>query len=210
MPVGGCPISKTMSVTVIIPFKEDRGWLDQAIASVPKDCQLILAKGDGNKSQNFNKVLNQVKGDFIRVLDEDDMLTENCIDSSLFAIEGYDFIHGNALQMYSDSQHGRLIPYIPPVKYPTLVDLLEKNVIHNMTTMYRREVFEKVGGYDESLKWAEDYEFHLRCLSAGLKIGYCNSFLCYYRIHSGQITEESFKRQQEKMENRELIKSKYR
>ena len=199
-----------MKVTVIIPYKKNRGWLDQAIASVPKDCQLILAKGDGNKSQNFNKVLNQVKGDFIRVLDEDDMLTESCIDSSLNAIEGYDFIHGNALQMYSDSEHGRLIPYIPPVKYPTLSDLLEKNVIHNMTTMYRREVFEKLGGYDETLKWGEDYEFHLRCLSKGMKIGYCDAFLCYYRIHADQVTQITLKKPHEKIKNRELIKSIYR
>ena len=197
-----------MDVTVIIPFKEDRGWLDQAIDSVPIGCQLILAKGDGNKSQNFNKVLGQVRGDFIRVLDEDDMLTENCIEDSLRAIEGYDFIHGNALQMY-DSGHGRLIPYIPPITHPTLLDLINKNVIHNMTTMYRREVFEKLGGYDESLKWAEDYDFHLRCLAKGMKIGYCNSFLCYYRMHEKQITTLTFQHQKDKQLNRQLIQSRY-
>ncbi len=44
-------------VTVIIPYNKDRGWLKEAVNSVPKDCQLILSKGDGNWPENFNKAL---------------------------------------------------------------------------------------------------------------------------------------------------------
>jgi hypothetical protein len=49
--------------TVIIPYKENRGWLNEAIESVPDDVQLIVSQGDGNWPQNFNKVLNQVECD---------------------------------------------------------------------------------------------------------------------------------------------------
>ena len=52
--------------------------------------------------------------------------------------------------------------------------------------MYRREIFDKVGGFDETLNTQEEYEFHLRCLTAGFKIGYCDSTLAFYRRHPAQ------------------------
>ncbi len=197
-----------MEISVIIPYKEDRGWLQQAIESVPKDCELILSKGNGNCQQNFNNGIKRAKGDLIRWLHDDDRLTPNCIEDSVrtFQEQGCDFIHGNALNWYP-AGHGRTIPYIPPVKFPTLETQLNHNVMHSATLMYRREVFEKVGYFDESLIWSEEVEFNLRCLHAGLKVGYCNSFLAYYRIHEKQKSNaDQIARQQ----NRENIKNKYR
>jgi GT2 family glycosyltransferase len=177
-----------MKVTVIIPFKENRGWLDKAIASVPKDVQLILSKGDGNWPQNFNKALPQAKGDYIKYLHEDDMLTENCIEDSLHTFETQivDFIHGDAYELYMST--GKTGLYVPRTKEPTFTDLLNRNVIHSTTLMYKREVFEKIGGFNEShsVYSFEELEFNLRCLKAGLKIGYCNKPLAYYRRHPGQ------------------------
>ena len=171
-------------VTVIIPYKVDRGWLKDAIASVPKGVQLLVSQGEGNWPANFNKVLHLAEGKYIKFLHEDDMLTPNCIEDSVKTIEeqGVDFIHGNAYEIKEEVRN----TYIPKVKFPTLADLLIKNYIHSATLMYRIEVFEKVGLFDESLNTAEEYEFSMRCLKAGLKIGYCNSFLSNYRRHSAQ------------------------
>ncbi len=194
-------------VTVIIPYKEDRGWLQQAIDSVPSDVQLILSKGKGNWPQNFNKVLDQVEGDFIKYLHEDDMLTENCIRDSVHAIESQnvDFIHGNALEIYEGST--KRVNKRPRIHQPTLQDLLAKNVIHSPTVMYRRGLFEAVGRFDESLTICEEYEFHLRCLHKGMKIGYCPTTLAYYRRHPKQniriTTKEHHKRE------KAMVKSKY-
>jgi GT2 family glycosyltransferase len=52
--------------------------------------------------------------------------------------------------------------------------------------MYRREIFEQIGGFDEVLTNSEEYEFNLRCLYNGFKIGYCDSNLAYYRRHNSQ------------------------
>ena len=58
--------------------------------------------------------------------------------------------------------------------------------------MYKREVFDKVGLLNEDMPPFEDYEFHLRCLSAGLKIGYVDKIVSYYRIHERQLTAQKF------------------
>lgn len=196
-------------VTVIIPYNRDRGWLEYAVESVPEDVQLILSQGSGNWPENFNKVLNMATGKYIRWLHEDDMLTENCIDDSIRAIEdqGVDFIHGNALEILMNAG-AKIHRYVPPIQIPTKQDLLRKNVIHSATLMYRREVFEKVGKMNENLWTAEEFEFNLRCLSAGLQIGYCNAPLAYYRRHPEQKVRVVAKGDKDK--ERELVRNMYR
>jgi hypothetical protein len=180
---------KNPKVSVIIPYKEDRGWLQDAVASVPEGVELILSQGEGNWPQNFNKALKEATGDYIKYLHEDDMLTPNCIEDSVKAMEeqNVDFIHGNAIELYMSNQSQKL--YKPAITNPTFHNLLQRNVIHSPTLMYRREVFETVGLFNESDKVHsfEEYEFNLRCLKAGLKIGYCNSTLAIYRRHPRQI-----------------------
>jgi len=177
------------NITVIIPYKEDRGWLKEAIASVPKDVQLIVSQGDGNWPQNFNKALPRATGDYIKYLHEDDLIPG---DSLRYAAEeiyetGVDFLHGNAWEFYGNSDTNNF--YVPKIATPTFAQLMKHNVIHSATTMYRRDVFEKVGLFNEDPKMYsfEEYEFNLRCLKAGLKIGYLCLPLGKYRRHPKQI-----------------------
>lgn len=197
-------------VTVIIPYNIDRGYLKDAVASVPDGVQLILSQGEGNWPQNFNKALQEAQGDYIKYLHEDDMLTPNCIEDSVKAIEeqGVDFIHGNAIQW--SQQSGNKVLWKPKVKFPTLQQFLVKNTIHSATTMYRKEVFTKVGLFNESdqVKSFEEYEFNIRCLQMGMKIGYCNSTLAFYRRHPKQQikTTNTVKR----TANRKQVVNKYK
>lgn len=195
-------------VTVIIPYNKDRGWLQEAVNSVPEGVQLILSKGDGNWPENFNKVLDQATGKYIRWLHEDDMLTPNCIEDSVqtFEEQDVDFIHGNAIEITPEGKQIRT--YIPKIKNPTSTDLLMYNVFHSATMMYKREVFEKVGQMNETLNTAEEFEFNVRCLSAGLKVGYCNTSLAYYRRHPQQKVRTVSKEAKDK--EREQVRIMYR
>jgi hypothetical protein len=173
-------------VTVIIPYNIDRGWLKEAITSVPDGVQLIVSQGEGNWPENFNKALPQAKGKYIRWLHEDDRLTPNSIDDSVRAIESQDvdFIHGNALEFWEGETKTKL--FIPKVKIPTVQNIIMKNPIHSATILYKREVFDKVGLMDETLNSAEEFEFNLRCLQKGMRIGYCDAVLAEYRRHPFQ------------------------
>ncbi len=204
-----CPEQGDRSVTVIIPYNKDRGWLQAAKDSVPEGVQLLLSKGDGNWPENFNAVLDKATGRYIRWLHEDDMLTPNCIEDSIktFEEQDVDFIHGPAVEIFMNA--GRATQrYTPPIKYPTVDDLLRKNVLHSATMMYKREVFEKVGKMNETLNTAEEFEFNLRCLKAGLKIGYCETPLAFYRRHAQQKVRVVPKEQKDK--EREQVKQLYR
>lgn len=185
-----CFPRKKAKVTIIIPYKynPNRPWLQDAINSVPKDCQLLVSEGPGMWATNFKKVLHLAEGKYIKYLHDDDMLTPNCIADSVKAIEeqGVDFIHGNAIEL--EVKTGRKFNCIAPIKGGSKEQLLKTNFIHSATTMYKREIFEKIGSFDETLPDSEEYEFNLRCLANGFKLGYCDSFLAVYRRHPAQQT----------------------
>jgi len=201
-----------MKVTIIIPYKIDRGWLKQAIDSVPSDVQLILSQGNGNWPRNFNKALPQAQGDLIKFLHEDDILLPGAIEQYIKAFESptfenVHFAHGNAREMYLDVGFYSKT-YVPSIKLPTLNDLLKKNVIHSSSLIYRKEVFEKIGGFNEDPKMHsfEELEFNLRCLKARFNIGYIDFAFEGYRRHPKQIirTCDSVSR---KKNRRQLINS---
>ena len=199
------------TVTVILPYNRDRGFLKAAIASVPKGVQLLLSKGKGTWPANFNKVLGQATGDYIKYLHEDDVLTPNCIEDSVNAIEnqGVDFIHGNAIEFWELKPATRLKK--PNIACPTLENMLKKNVLHSATLMYKKEVFEKIGSFDEKIGAngvSEEYEFNLRCLKAGMKLGYCDSTLAKYRRHPQQKIRTT--KREDKRTEREMVKTMYR
>jgi len=184
---------KDPKVTVIIPYSKDRGWLNEAVDSVEKqsyagEIELILSQSDKSVGYNINRGIEKSTGEYIKYLCDDDRLTEWSIQLSVESIEGFDFIHGNSINFWDS---GKKVAYIPSITNPTTPQMLDKNIIHGGTLMYRRDVFDRVGMFDESLDCAEEYEFNLRCLSKGLKLGYCPTFLI--RIQKARNTKKPWK-----------------
>ena len=174
-------------VSIIIPCNEDRGFLAETIKAAETqtypDIEIIVSKSDCSTSHNINQGIKKSKGEYIKLCADDDLLTPNCIEDSVKAIQGFDFIHGNAIEFWSN---GTEKEYIPVIKFPTLQNMLQQNVIHGGTVLYKRDCFEIWGGLNGSLWCAEEYEFNLRLLSNGCKLNYCNSFMQRYRRHRKQ------------------------
>jgi glycosyltransferase involved in cell wall biosynthesis len=174
-------------VSIIIPYKTDRGWLSEAVESVHnqthKDIELILSQSDNRIGYNINRGVEMATGEYIKYFAEDDLLTPNCIEDSLKAIDGYDFIHGNAINFFTS---GREELYKPPVTHPTVMRMVHSNVFHGGTMFYRADVFKRFGMFNESLWTGEEYDFNLMILSKGAKVGYCDEILFRYRRHKAQ------------------------
>lgn len=173
-----------MTVSVIIPYIEDRGFLKEAIQSVENQsykCELILSKSNNSVGYNLNRGIEKCTTDFWAYLSEDDILPTDSIEKRIEAIGDADFIHAKGVIM-DDSIY---TPHIPAKLYPTLKDMLKKNHILGGTGMYRTEWHEKVQ-WNEELWTGEELDFHLNLLSKGAKIAYCDEFVYLYRTHKGQ------------------------
>jgi GT2 family glycosyltransferase len=198
-------------VSVIIPYVKDRGYLNEAIKSV--ECQnykgeieLILSQSNKGVSYNLNRGINQATGTYIKYLCDDDKLTLNSISDSVRAMQGNDFIHGNAVNFWENGQRSI---HVPNVTNPTLKQLLHRNHIHGGSLMYRRDVFERFGMFDESLTTGEEYDFNLMLLSNGAKLGYCKHFVYLYRRHLEQKSLGRCSNQHERALLIEEIKERY-
>jgi len=174
----------TKSVTVIIPYNKDRGFLNEAIQSVKNQtikCKLILSHSDKNLSYNTNRGIEKCDTKYWCYLHEDDLLPSDSIENRLKAINGYDFIHGHGKNFSNDNS------FIVKSENttPTVTELINKNTIRGGTGLYKTSWFNKVK-FNETLLYGEELDFHLNMLKNGAKIGYCDKVVYNYRIHSKQ------------------------
>jgi GT2 family glycosyltransferase len=173
--------------TIIIPYDKDRGYLSKAIksAEAQEGCHVLPWIGSFRIGKNVNDAMKQVTTPYVAIMAEDDILPDGSIFFRRKAIESgdYDFIHGKGILFFND---GREMPYYMKKKYPTIEDMVQDNQICGGTPYYKREVFDRFGGWDETLWTAEEYDFHMKLLKGGAKIGWCDRVVYRIRIHEDQ------------------------
>lgn len=198
-----------MKVSIIIPANRDRGYLDEAIQSAMDQdfegsYEIILAS-DGNPalqeyadrygirfslaprknlSLNQNTAMKIAEGDFIKGLAEDDMLDRGCLRNLYEAIGDNDLVYARAINFKKDGSYTVSMP--PQPFNPKALWASKSSFIHGGTTMFRRDVFNELGGRDESINTSEDMDFYLNLLSHGHTFTYCPKVVYYYRIHGEQ------------------------
>jgi cellulose synthase/poly-beta-1,6-N-acetylglucosamine synthase-like glycosyltransferase len=191
-------------VTIVIPCNGKRPeMLKEAIASVKrqsyKNIELIIENTPNSQYVNHFNGLQKAKGTILHFLHDDDWLTDNSVELALKALKDCDFIHGKAHET-----DGR--DYEPEIKFPTLDQLAEENMVHFATCYYRTQALMDVGIKDmELLDWVISLDLILK----GYKIGYCNDFLVHYRIHEEQVSKSNRYKKIDKPSSIQYIKENY-
>lgn len=57
-------------------------------------------------------------------------------------------------------------------------------------TLFRRELFDELGGFDERFRGAGDLDFFQRAAAAGRRFGFVNAWVAEFRVHAGQISKQ--------------------
>lgn len=170
-------------ISVIIPYNIDRGYLREAMDSVQQQTytnwELVVAQGSGTLSENLNKGIRKAEGKYIKILSEDDTMPENTLMDLRAAIEGYHWAYGAGICSTSEMDI-----IVRPEKGITLLSLIKHNSLHGGAVLYRKGLFRE--GFREDLTNAEEYEFHLRLLSKGIKPGWTSKICAWHRVYSGQ------------------------
>jgi hypothetical protein len=200
-----------MDISIVILAHKDSEFLDQCIVSAINQkfngsFEVILSS-DGDPllkkysdkygikfflteknqstscSKNVNNGVTNSLGRYIKLLPYDDWLPENSIQLLFDKINqnNCSLVYANAF----DFQNNKNIENkSKPIN--SISDLLLKNVIHGGTTLFEKKSFLEVGGFDENLIYAEEYDFHLKLINRGKKITYLDEFVFFYRRHMGQ------------------------
>lgn len=157
------------------------------------------SESDRGQAHAINKGMELVSGKWLAYLNSDDVLLPGALEKvkrEFLSHPEADFIYGQARRI--DGEDRPLADY--PV-CPWNADLMKDTCfISQPACFWRREVREKLGGFDEDLRFSMDYDFWLRGIGAGLTFLFLPAFLAAARIHGdaktmhqrGKSFEESF------------------
>jgi len=110
-----------------------------------------------------NKGLSLAKGEWIQFLDADDIILENKIASQINSAKpsSVEVIVSDYQRMNNSLTDTIAVKTLNEITKET-VNYCISNIIITGNPLYKKEIFEKYGGWDESLKSAQDWELNLR------------------------------------------------
>lgn len=83
---------------------------------------------------------------------------------------------------------GTKVETVMPPRPPELED---EPMVHPMTMVVRRETFELVGDFDESMRAAEDFDWMLRAAEEKVEIARLSEVLLRRRVHPDSLTQDA-------------------
>ena len=105
-------------------------------------------------------------------------------DSELDITYGYTYISQRANETYIENSYDQVYPCLPH----SLINLIKNNSPHCMP-MWKKNIHEKIGFFDESYKTAADGDLWLKAAANGLKIKMINHPIgLYYNNPNGRST----------------------
>jgi glycosyltransferase involved in cell wall biosynthesis len=145
----------------------DDGSTDQSVLKVMEFQQssrvkLIRHKGNKGYSVAKNTGIIASSGEYVALIDADDMLTVNSIRTRAAFLDqhkAFDFVHGYAFSIIGDGGYDYWEHRIYKLKL-----CHQPKKIHSQTVMVRRSVYEKYGLYDEDLRSKSDNEMWYRLM----------------------------------------------
>ena len=146
----------------------------------------IIQQRNQGVSAARNRALAEARGQFFALLDSDDLWTPEYLAEQMrvFASVRPDvaIVSANALNL-GGQLDGTLWRRVAPGLYP--IDLLTLIRVEDsvcILSVFRRSVFDCIGGFDTSLKQgSEDYDFWLRAAARGFTIVFNGTPLGFYR-----------------------------
>ena len=166
----GSPDDKDMSAVLTDYAKRDKRIRYQDIT------------GEQGIAENTNAALAMAKGDFVGLLDHDDLLAPN----ALFEIAKAIVEDGDIDVVYTDEDKVTtdLAEHFQPHFKPDLnIDLLRSNNYICHFFVVRKSLADKVGGFRKEFDGAQDYDFIFRCVEGARKVSHVPQVLYHWRTH---------------------------
>lgn len=198
--------SHRIRTEIIVADNASRDQTFACVTSLAKDFPAplkIIKVLRAGKSAAINEAVKIATGDLLAFLDDDVVVTKKW----LFAVEqffqdGRFHVGQGAIQLppSADAQTRRLVNLyrtVPRLEYDPDVSTLHS--LNGANFFITRELFHRVGGFDERLGpgasgTSEDVEFAWRLIRTGVSIGYAPNAVVFHRIDPSRLTDEYFKR----------------
>jgi len=170
---------KNIQVIIVNDGSTDKATIEK-LASFNNSLVTVLHKENGHLSSARNHGIRYSSGEFILTLDADDRFEPSFVEKAVKVLDNDPGIGGVTCYLRS---FGLKKFRWKPLGGDT------RNFLYRQescaSAMFRKECWDKTGGYDEQMKSGyEDWEYWIRLTAAGYKVHVIKEFLFNYRITS--------------------------
>lgn len=151
---------------------------------------LVNLERNSGKGHAINRAFRESRGKFIAHLDDDDVWYPDHLERlmlPLVTISGIEMAYSDAYEVWLTEKKEHLFTEVDrKLRYYRQVvfdNLLGQNFIQGMSVVHRRELFERVGGMDETLKILIDWDLWRRLAALA------------YPYHVSRVTADHFFRE---------------
>lgn len=144
---------------------------------------------NGHISRTTNDGLAMAEGEFIGLLDCDDILAPNALyemAKKLNENKAYDFIYSDEDMLSEDGQRR----YNPVFKTEWAPDTFMSVMYTNHFSVFRKSIAEEIGGYRVGFEGSQDYDFVLRFVEKTKHIGHVAKILYHWRSRAESVASD--------------------
>ena len=148
--------------------------------------KVIYRNENGHISAATNSALSIAKGEFIALVDNDDLLDRNALYENVLALnkdQSIDFIYSDEDKI--DFNGRRCVPHFKPDYSPDT--LLSLNYICHFSVI-RKKLVEEVGGFELGMEGAQDYDLFLKIVEKTTHIHHIPKILYHWRMVEGSTS----------------------
>jgi len=176
----------------------DKTW--QLAVELLKNSKCVSRMRHGKENvgcgEGRNRAIKEARGKYIAIQDADDISFRTRLEKEVDFLEENDDIFCVGAWADKMEEDGKFIDFMT---YPSqghleiFNDMMAGiiNPIIDPSCMYRREDFNKLGGYDGKWRLVPDFNLWARASKAGLKFANLQEVLVHYRQHPNSITNKS-------------------
>ena len=139
-------------------------------------------------AENTNQAFSMASGEFVGLMDHDDLLAPNALYEIVSALEKNkeaDAVYTDEDKVTTDlSEH-----FQPHLKPDFNLDLLRSNNYICHFFVVRRSIVEQVGGFRREYDGAQDYDFIFRCVEKARKVAHVPEILYHWRTHKASTAD---------------------
>jgi len=181
----------------------DDGSTDSTVDIVKKYPIINLIETEHfNAAHAINIGIQESWGDWIKLLGSDDYLLPNCLNNFIKNVDNEECIYYSDYYVLKDGlKYGFICPEYPKEQQYTEL----RNKFYGGCSFLSDKLFQKYGVFDESLPYAEDYEYWLRLVSNGVEMKHLPFYSTVFRIHDGQNTKKYGKLLDEGIRNKYTV-----
>ncbi len=148
-----------------------------------------VSEPDRGQAHAINKGLLRARGDILAWLNADDTY----LPGTLASVTTFFDRHPQVDVVYGDVEFvdvaGQRLGTMAAWEFDAQLQLCATNLIPQPAAFFRRRVYELIGGLDEDLHYALDYDYWCRAVLAGARFQHVPEAWATYRLHPASKTE---------------------